>query len=781
MAERLGQGRKRSAIVTDRGRLFTADLPSTFTSFVGREVEAATVAALVTDTSTRVVTLVGPGGVGKTRLAVRVAAEVADTFPDGVAFVSLGATRSPDLVADRVCHALGIVSHADRTPTEHLLATLRDRRTLLVLDGYEHLLAAAGLVSAIVDGCPRVSCLVTSRRRLRLVAEHVHHVGPLRLPEAHVAEDGALDSEAVRLFLERADEASGGFVPSPSEVVLIGRICRRLDGLPLAIELAAARVRLLSVADIWSLLERHVPVLGDGPDDIPDRLRTMHASVAWSYDLLPEDAQRLLRRLAVFDGSLSLAGAEAMARGIEATTSVLELLEHLLESSLLGRAPTAGATRYAMLETVREVMLDRLRGAGEEGVARTLHADHCLSLAEAGEVGVRRAEDQRHWLVELEYDHANMRAAILWYLAAGRADDAARVGFLLMRFWVLAGHVREADVLYQVILEAEGLSDAYRVDALASRAVVAWSLGDVSAAIATYQHIPELADGAIPPASNAYAAWAGVIVMGTSGDLPTARLLAARARTMWAGLGHVWYEAASDWALGMVELVNGDAAAAEPLYRRALLTVEAARDELGIAIVRMELGSVVVHGGDPVVGLLEIQHGLADSLAYRAWMHIPVALEFVGLAHLRLGDVTRAARFLGASDRLRDRLGFTRPPGLARIMESVRRAARAELGAPAADAAIRGGRELSEEDAIAEALVPIDPSSQPRTTPTRRLSPRELEVLALVADGRSDQQIAERLFISTKTASKHVAAAIEKLGAQNRTGAAAIGIRHGLI
>lgn len=781
MAERLERYRGASAVVAGLDRLLAADLPSVLTTFVGRDADLASVRARLSDRTTRLVTLLGPGGVGKTRLAIRVATEVADEFRDGVGFVSLAATRSPELVPDVVRHALGIVSSAERTPTEQVLTVLRERRLLLVLDGFEHLMAATPFVAELIEACPGIVCLVTSQRRLRLAAEHSHHVMPLAAPETHASLDEALASDSVRLFLERAAESLGGFTPLPADVALVSGICRRLDGLPLAIELTAARLRLLSLADIASMLERHIPLHAEGPTDAPDRLRSLRTSVMWSYDLLAPDRQRLLRWLAVFSGSASLSAVESVSADLGGSSPALEMLDDIVELGLMTRAATSGRTRFAMLEIVREVMLENLGLEQEADQARMAHAGYCLVLAEAGEAAIRRTADQVTWLEELELEQPNMWAAIDWYLASDQPDMAAHMSFWLGRFWLIAGHLREARDAYARVTSAPGLSDARRVDCLRTWSLIEWYAGDMVTAYELYALVSGTIDLDADPASQAFTAWIGSIVLGTQGKLAEARLLAGRAQAVRTVLGDVWQMAATAWALAMVELINGNPDAAEPLYRNALGLAASVPDGLLMAIIGIELGITMLARGDARASLAQVQGALNDSLPCRAWVHIPSAIEAIAAARARVGDLAGAARLLGAADHLRERLGSARMPGLAWMTEPVRTAAQVELGVAVASAAMRAGRELSEDDAIAEALVPLGSSGERSVGRRHRVSARELEVLALVAEGHSDQQIAETLCISTRTASKHVASAMEKLGASNRTGAAAAAIRQGLI
>jgi non-specific serine/threonine protein kinase len=301
------------------------------------------------------------------------------------------------------------------------------------------------------------------------------------------------------------------------------------------------------------------------------------------------------------------------------------------------------------------------------------------------------------------------------------------------------------------------------------------------AASARYADVAGTLDSDTDPSSQALTAWIGTIVLGTQGQLAEARRLAGRAQALRAILGDPWQMAVTAWALAMVELINGNHSAAEPLYRHALDLAASVPDGLLTAILGVELGITMLAHGDARGSIVQVQHALTDSLPYHTWMHMPQAIESIAAGRARMGDLTAAMRLLGAADHIRERIGSARMPGLAWMTDQIRAAAHVELGEAAAGAAMHAGRELSEDDAIVEALVPVDPSSARPRERRHLVTARELEVLALVADGRSDQQIAESLCISPRTASKHVASAMEKLGATNRTGAASIAIRQGLI
>ncbi|CAA9520147.1 MAG: hypothetical protein AVDCRST_MAG73-127, partial [uncultured Thermomicrobiales bacterium] len=316
-----------------------ARLPAPLTSFVGREREIETVAALLRREGVRLVTLTGPGGVGKTRLAVRVAEEVAGEYPDGVVFVALAPVQDPELVLSAIAQVLGVRETGDQSLAERLAGALHERRLLLVLDNFEQVIDTGPQIARLVAACPRLTALVTSRVVLRLSGEHDVSVQPLPLPEAD-SEAMTAETDAVRLFLARARAARAGFVPTDADTIAVAAICRRLDGLPLAIELAAARVAHLPPAALLARLEQRLPLLTGGPRDAPLRQQTMRDAIAWSYDLLPAEEQALFRRLAVFAGGFTLDAAEAVAG--DAALSVFDALCALVDASLVQRADGPG-------------------------------------------------------------------------------------------------------------------------------------------------------------------------------------------------------------------------------------------------------------------------------------------------------------------------------------------------------------------------------------------------------------------------------------------------------
>jgi predicted ATPase len=421
------------------------------TSFVGRERVVAAVVDRLRRADVRLLTLTGPGGVGKTRLAVRAAEVVAADFPDGVWFVPLAPVRDPDLIAPTIARTLGVKETGERPIAEDIAAFFGVRRGLLVLDNFEHVLDAGPLVTVLLAACPTLKALVTSRTVLRLSGEHDVTVPPLSLPSQGVEEsrgraanDTLLDSstsqlfdssEAVRLFVERAAAADAAFAFTGATANDVAMLCTRLDGLPLAIELAAARVRALPPQVMLRRLDQRFRLLTGGARDQPPRLRSLRDAIAWSHDLLTPEEQALFRRLAAFVGGCTLEAAEAVgaAEG-DSVLGVLEGIASLTDKSLLRQmGESDGEPRFVMLETIRDFALERLEASGEEAKVRDRHASWCLQLAERTEASAFGDPEQRAQFDRLQADYDNVRAALAWSLdqgdAAGLRLAAAMGGF----------------------------------------------------------------------------------------------------------------------------------------------------------------------------------------------------------------------------------------------------------------------------------------------------------------------------------------------------------------
>jgi len=444
------------ALRTPSGR--PNNLPVQPNPFIGREEELEQLRRLLRG-PVRMVTLTGPGGTGKTRLAIQAGASLLDEFEDGVFFVSLAPVQDPNLVAPRIGTALGVRENPSRSALEGLLDSLQGKHLLLLLDNFEQIVAAAPTVTDLLAACPGLKILVTSRIVLRVSGEHEFAVPPLQLPDPQrpLPAERLGEYPAVALFLQRAQAVKMGFALTAENALEVARICAHLDGLPLAIELAAARVKLLSPHAILQRLGSRLDFLKGGARDGPARHQTLRQAIAWSYDLLEPEERPFFRRLAVFVGGFTLEGAEQVCAGqVEGGTSALDAVGALVDQSLLRQAQgPESEPRFGMLENIREFGLECLRAAGEWEQARRAHTAYFLALAEQAEAALTGPQ-QNLWLDRLEAEHDNLRAALAWAEEQGEIETGLRLGAALWRFWVMRTHMREGQERLRRLLALPG-------------------------------------------------------------------------------------------------------------------------------------------------------------------------------------------------------------------------------------------------------------------------------------------------------------------------------------
>jgi predicted ATPase/DNA-binding CsgD family transcriptional regulator len=790
----------RTCVVADTAPV--SQLPTPLTSFVGREQEVTTLCHLLQERRVRLLTLSGPGGVGKTRLALAVAKQLLPCFAEGIFFVPFASIRDPLLVLPHIASTLGIAEESRRSPGEQLKARLRHSSLLLLLDNFEQLVAAAPLLIELLQACPGLSILVTSRALLRVQGEQVFEVLPFPPPQHTQADpfEQLRHDPAVQLFVQRAQALKADFELSRANSALIAEICRRLDGLPLAIELAAARSNLLPPQTLLKRLERRLPLLRSSGQDVDWRQQTVSNTLQWSYDLLSPREQGLFRALAVFTGGATLEAVEAVYEASrDGAQTLLDGIGSLIDKSLLLRSEqTDGELRLVMLETVREYAGECLQANGEAARLHQNHAAYFLALAEEAEPKLAGAE-QLAWLERLEQEQENLRAALNWLIESGKRELALRLGSALWPFWSMHNHMHEGYRWLEKALVSSEVSPSLRAKTLYAAANFSFFQGDYNRAAALCEESLELFRELGDKRSIALVLNGLSHVALVEHRYDVVRRLSEENLLLARELGDRWKTAEALFLSVYGYLAQGEYSTARAAAEENLAWHRELGEPRALAHATYAVGRVAYKQND-----LEAAYSLyKESLALardidEQWL-ITACLVGLGEVVAAQGKHAWAARLWGAEEALHKTIR-------ARCLYVVRlpdeeavAATRARLGEEAFAAAWAQGRTMTVEQVLAARqgeLVPeppqlvsqrdasLAPSSRCASTlrpeAASGLTPREVDVLRLIAEGLTNTQIAEHLVISPVTVNTHIRSIYSKLGISSRSAATRYVLEHGL-